>query len=404
MRTKLTKRSIDAAKYPKPSHAHSRAAHYLWDSEVAGFGLRVYPSGRKSFLATYRTRGKQRFFTIGRFGELTVHQARTEALQILARARQGEDPAAERMGYHNAPTVQDLKERFMSEHAHATKKPKSIRSDEARWKRYILPKLSHRRVADLTREDIQVLRSELSDRPPTFNAVRSLLSTALNLAELWGWRPEGSNPCRHIKPFKVSHRERYLSQQELVRLSHALSEAEDAGTMRPQSIAAFRLLLVTGCRYGEIRTLRWAEVDFERHCLRLEDSKTGAKMVYLNSAALQVLADIDRDPQNPYVLPGAKPGEPIKNLRIDWQKIRSATGLEDVRLHDLRHTFASFGVNMGLSLQVVGKLLGHHDISTTQIYAHLADDPIRHANERIGQEIAALMAGQPKASIISFTT
>lgn len=403
MRTKLTKRTIDATRYRSPGSAHCAGAHYLWDSEVAGFGLRIYPSGRRSFLITYRIRGKQRFFTLGRYGELTVQQARAQALQLLARVRRGEDPAAERRAYRESPTVNDLMKRYMEEHAVPTKKPASVRTDEVNW-RLILPKLGERRVADLTRDDVEGFRAPLADRPTMFNALRKLLSCSLNLAELWGWRPEGSNPCRHVKPFKANKRERYLSQQEVLRLSQALDNAERHQGMNPSAILAIRLLLLTGCRCGEIRTLRWQDVDFERKCLRLPDSKTGAKVVYLNAPALQVLAGIQRDDENPYVFPGVKPGRPVSNLRDSWGQVRKAIGLEDVRLHDLRHTFASFGVGLGLSLQLVGKLLGHSNISTTQIYAHLADDPVRQANERIGAEIAALMSGSKKADVIELAS
>ena len=176
-----------------------------------------------------------------------------------------------------------------------------------------------------------------------------------------------------------------------------MTQAERDGTIPLQGIVAIRLLLLTGCRSSEIRTLRWQDVDFDSKCLRLPDSKTGAKVVYLNSAALQVLAGIERHDGHAYVFPGRKPGTPISKLTYYWQNLRKRSDLEDVRLHDLRHTFASFGVGLGLSLQLVGKLLGHSQITTTQIYAHLADDPVREANERIGEEIAALMSGIQQA-------
>jgi integrase len=306
-----------------------------------------------------------------------------------------------RLAGRKAPTVQALRDRYMREHAHPNKKPVSVENDERNWRLYILPKLGHRRVADLSRDDIEGFRPQLADRPATFNAVRRLLSCALNLAEVWGWRPEGSNPCRHVKRLKVVSRDRHLSQGELGRLADALAAAERTAFINPRAVTAIRLLLLTGCRCGEIRKLRWEDVDFDGKCLRLPDSKTGAKVVYLNSPALEVLAGIERDAENPHVLPGGKPGQPIADLKTPWLKLRRSIGLEDVRLHDLRHTFASFGVGMGLSLQMVGKLLGHSHITTTQIYAHLDDDPVRQAGERIGEEIAAMMLGRPKAEVVA---
>jgi len=402
MRKRLTKRTIDAARYPAGSEG-ARGAFYVWDSDVAGFGLRVYPSGRKAFIVTYRVRGKQRFYTVGRYGELTVQQARSKALEVLGRSRQGEDPAAERHAYMRAPTVADLATRYMEEHARPHKKPAGISNDETAWRLHILPALAKRRVADLTQEDIESLRPGLMDQRATFNYVRRVLSCALNLAEGWGWRGKGSNPCRDVRRFKVTNRERYLSRSELARLSEALAEGERTGVYRQEFITAVRLLLLTGCRCGEIRTLCWKDVDFERQCLRLSESKTGSKVVYLSAPAVEVLAGIEREGSNPWVLPGAKPGKPLSDIGGPWRKLRAEVGLDDVRLHDLRHTFASLGVGMGLSLQMVGKLLGHSNASTTEIYAHLADDPVREANERIGAEVGAILSGRPKAEVVAIS-
>ena len=209
---RLTKRVVDAARY------QGKGAHYLWDSDLAGFGLRVYPSGRKSFVATYRVRGKQRFYTLGRFGEMTVDQARTEALMTLARARKGEDPAGDRLAARGAPTVADLAERYMSDHARIKLKPQSARRNQQVWKRHLLPRLGHRKVADVDRADVAQLHADLAATPVMANRARSVLSSAFNLAELWGWRAEGTNPCRHVPRYKEQARERFLSEQELGRL------------------------------------------------------------------------------------------------------------------------------------------------------------------------------------------
>ena len=191
-----------------------------------------------------------------------------------------------------------------------------------------------------------------------------------------------------------------MSEEELGRLSEALADAEAERPEWTRAVAAIRLLALTGCRRGEILGLKWAEVDFERRCLRLPDSKTGPKTVYLNAAALEVLAGIERLEDNPHVIPGTKPGAHLRDLNRPWAWVRKRAGIEDVRLHDLRHTYASFGVGSGLSLPLVGRLLGHSKSATTDRYAHLADDPVRKAAETIGATVDAAMKRAPKAEVV----
>jgi integrase len=263
----------------------------------------------------------------------------------------------------------------------------------------VLPQLGKRKVADIQRADVAQLITAMADTPPMANKVISLLSKAFNLAEIWGWRPEGTNPCRHIERFKEESRERYLSESELVRLGETLAKIESEGTTLPQAIGAIRLLILTGCRSAEILKLRWDEVDLERRCLRLSDSKTGSRTVVLNTAALQILSGLDRVAGNPHVIPGAKRGSHLSTLQRLWDRVRVEADIADVRIHDLRHTFASVGVNTGHNLSVVGKLLGHSKILTTQRYAHLADDPVRQASEQIGSTLAATLEGKPRAEV-----
>ena len=389
MKLRLSKRAIDEAAYQGPGGC------YLWDTLLVGFGLRIYPSGRKSFLVTYASRGRQRFYTLGRYGELTLHQARTEALETLAAARRGDDPAAVRQAARRAPTVADLAERHLREHAEIHKKPRGVKNDRQAWKRCVLPRLGKRRVADIARADVAKLMNEMADTPAMANKVLSLLSKAFNLAEIWGWRPEGTNPCRHVGRFKEEARDRYLSEDELRRLGEALSDLEaNTGTSR-HATAAIRLLVLTGCRSAEILGLRWQDVDFERRCLHLPDSKIGKRNVMLNSVALGILDGLERVDGSPWVIPGANPDRHQRSLQRVWERTRDAAGLKDARIHDLRHTFASYGVNGGQNLPVIGRLLGHNKITTTQRYAHLADDPVRLAAEEIGATIAASMEGRP---------
>ncbi|MEM7352061.1 MAG: site-specific integrase, partial [Acidobacteriota bacterium] len=393
MKVRLNKRTIDEAVYRGPGGC------YLWDLQQPGFGVRIYPTGAKSFVVSYWINGRRRFYTLGRYGRITLPQAREAALEVFLQVHRGEDPSANRQAAHQAPTVADLAVRHIKDHARINNKPRSVKRARQLWDSSILPKLAKRRVKDVQRADIARLVADMADRPAMANKVISLLSKSFNLAEVWGWRSEGTNPCRHIQRFKEESRERYLSEQELGRLGEALTEAEQNWGTSPHAIAAIRLLILTGCRSAEILTLRWAEVDFERRCLHLSDSKTGKRTVMLNTAALKVLAGIERFDDNPYVIVGAKPGSHRSTLQNVWPQICREAQLEDVRCHDLRHTHASVGVNAGLNLPVIGKLLGHTKITTTQRYAHLADDPLRQASEQIGATLAASMSGQPKATV-----
>ena len=393
MKVRLNKRTIDEAVYEGPGGC------YLWDTQQPGFGVRIYPTGSKSFVISYWIKGRRRFYTIGRYGRITLHQARESAMEVFLQVHRGEDPSGARRAAHQAPTVADLADRHISDHAKIKNKPKSVKRARQLWDSSVLPTLGKRKVRDVQRADVAKLITDMADTPALANKVISLLSKAFNLAEVWGWRPEGTNPCRHVQRFKEGSRERYLSEQELHRLGDVLAEAERSWGTSPHAIAAIRLLILTGCRSAEILTLRWADVDFDRRCLHLADSKTGKRTVVLNTAALQVLAGIERFDDNPYVIVGAKPGTHRASLQNVWPRICREAQLEDVRIHDLRHTHASVGVNAGLNLPVLGKLLGHTKITTTQRYAHLDDDPLRQASEQIGATLAATMSGRPKATV-----
>ena len=382
MKIKLNKKIIDEAVYRGPGGC------YLWDTSMPAFGVRIYPTGRKSFVVSYWAKGRRRFFTLGSFGKMTLQQGREAALQVFLDVRQGIDPAELRQQATRSPTMADLADKYIDDHVKITSKERSVKRARQLWDRVVIPKLGKRRVKDIERVDIAGLMKAMADTPSMANKTLTYLSSAFNQAEVWGWRPEGTNPCRHVKRFKEEARQRYLSESELKRLGEVLRRHELNETALPQAIAAIRLLIFTGCRSAEILKLRWDEVDFERKALELSDSKTGRRTIVLNSAALNVLEGLEHREDNPHVIPGGKRGEPLSTLQPLWKRIRAEAEIEDVRIHDLRHTFASFGVNNEQNLAVVGKLLGHSKILTTQRYAHLADDPLRQASEQIGSGLA----------------
>ena len=259
---------------------------------------------------------------------------------------------------------------------------------------HVKPALGTKKVAEIEFDNISKLHRKLGGSRG--NRVIALLSKIFNLTEKWKLRPLNSNPCRHIERFPEQSRERYLSPAELGRLGKALAAAELLKTETMEAIAALRLLLFTGCRKNEILTLRWKDVDLDAGVLRLADSKTGRKQVQLPAPAREVLVGIllDDVDQDDWVLPGAREGQHLINLQKTWTRISKAAELDDCRIHDLRHAFAAVGASGGLSLHLLGGLLGHAQSSTTQKYAHLADDPLKAAAERIAGEIAAKLEGQ----------
>ncbi|MBB3063957.1 tyrosine-type recombinase/integrase [Limibacillus halophilus] len=378
---KLTKRTVDALQATEKDF-------FLWDSELPGFGVRVMPSGRKSYLIQYRDAGRRtRRKGLGKHGVVTADEARTEARAQLAAITQGSNPAEEKRKKAIAPDIAALCERFMSEHVAHRCKPSTQNEYRRNIDRFIKPALGKYKIEEVTRAQVSELHQRFHDRPYQANRNLAVLSVMFNRAELWGLRPDGSNPCRHIRKYPEKQRERYLTDAELSRLGATLQELEASGEESLASINAIRLLILTGCRLGEVLTLQW---DYIREdAIWLPDSKTGAKKVYLGPATLEVLEQIERLPDNPYVITGIKPGSHLINLQKPWRRIRAKAGLVDVRIHDLRHSFASSAVGIGESLPMLGKLLGHTQPQTTARYAHLADDRMKAAASRVSSEIAA---------------
>lgn len=308
----------------------------------------------------------------------------------------GGDPAADKIARREAPTVAHLAERFLVEHAEAKRKASTAAEYRRLIDRIILPALGGRKAADVTRPEVAKLHHSLRAGPYQANRTLAVLSKMFNIAERWGLRPDSTNPCRHVEKYQERKRERILSTDELARLGDALAAYDGS----PYCVAAMRLLVFTGARLGEVLGLRWEWVDFERGEARLPDSKTGAKTLHLPPPALEVLAALPRLADNPYVITGARAGAALVNLEKPWRAIRAAAGLDGVRLHDLRHAFASVAAASGLGLPIIGKMLGHTQAATTHRYAHLASDPVKAAAAMVAGKIAAAMRKQPEADVV----
>jgi len=381
---KLTKRTVDAL-------AADAKDYFVWDTLIAGFGIRIMPSGAKTYQAQYRKGGRTRRISLGRHGTLTVEQARLLAKEVLGDVAKGENPAEDIAQHRKAPTVAALCERFFQAHVMERCKPSTQGEYRRAIDMFINPALGNFKLVDLERKDVAELHHKFRDKPYQANRTLGVLSKMFNLAEVWGLRPDGSNPCRHVPKYREHKRERYLSQVELQRLGQVLAEAERDGSETPHMIAAFRLLILTGCRLGEIQTLQWGFITDQG--MELPDTKTGARRIPLPSAARAVLSALPRVDGNPYVIVGKVAGKHATDFQHPWRRIRERAGLAGVRIHDLRHTYASNAVSSGMPIQMVGRLLGHTQIQTTMRYAHLADDPVKQAAEENAERLSALVGG-----------
>ena len=377
---KLTKRIVDALEA-------QTSEFFVWDESIPGFGLRVMPSGRKSFVVQYRAGRRPRRMSLGPSTVLTCDQARTRAITIIAAVKNGEDPAAERAAKRNAVTVADLADRFDKEHIAVRLKASTAKEYRGNLRRFILPALGKFTVTDITRADVAKFHHDLRHIPYQANRCLEVVSKMFVLAEMWGLRPDGSNPRKHIRKYPEEKRERFLSAAELRRIGEVLREMESERVELPSAILAARLLILTGCRLGEIMTLKWDYVDFEEHALRLPDSKSGKKVVHLGDPAVEYLRDAQRIDGNPWVITGTLPAKPLSDLQPFWQRVRARAGVKDVRIHDLRHTFASAAVASGQGLPMIGKLLGHTQVQTTARYAHLASEPVKTAADSVSRSL-----------------
>ncbi len=408
---RITKRLVDACEpADKPV--------FIFDESLKGFGLKVNPTGSKNYIVEYRVGAggrltRKRRVMISATSNMTPDQARKKAREYLATARTGIDPASERSKERKVPDFNTFAYRYLDEEATSRLKPATIQNYEINIRKHAMPFIGPLKLTEITRAEIQQLHSTIGRRTKIqANRTIETISAVYRYAQTLGIVEEGYNPTNGIKSFKETPRTRYLSEDEFMRLGAAIRLAETEGipwelsangsaskhTVKSQNqrtvfpIGAtdtIRLLMFTGCRLREILNLTWPEVDLERGLLFLADSKTGARTVVLNQIAMEILRC--QNQRGLYVFPSEFSDAPRADLNKPWRAIRRRAGAEDLRLHDLRHSFASVGAGAGMGLPIVGALLGHKQAATTERYAHLDASPLRVASDQIGAKIANAM-------------
>lgn len=384
--TKLTATSL----------AKAKPGDILRDDQVPGLHVKV-GSRRSTFYLYFRTPTRQeRRPKVGDYGVLTIPQARDIARSWLLQNAKGEavkpgvTPAQQR-------TVQELYERWQRDHKPKLK-PETARGMESNWTVHILPRLGRKRIMDVTDDDAAAMFAAISaTHPTTANRTLTLLGTAFKLAEKWKWRTQNTNPCFGLDRNKEVKRKRYLKIEELQRLGAVLQAWEQEGGYHRKASRVVRLLIMTGARKSEITRCPRAWVDLEAGVIRAEDSKTGEKLIALPAAAVRLIHQMYEDePNSPWLVPGRRPHKPLHNFYNAWLSLLEQAAIENLRIHDLRHSFASIGVSaLGLSLKQVGGVLGHADAATTQRYGHLMLPEHKAITEGIANVVERLLLPAP---------
>jgi integrase len=406
---RISKKSVDALVCPEGSDRV-----FLWDDALAGFGVVMHRQGGKAYVVQYRKAGRSRRSTIGKHGRLTPEEARSEAKKLLGEVEKGEDPVAARKAERQIRLLEKVAADFLSFHAKGKLKPLTYLTYSILVEKHIRPAIGRLRLNEIRRTHVLRMHAGMSSTPGAANRAVSLVSAIWNWAAARDEVESGANPAKGVARYPESAKERFLSSDEFRRLGDALAQGETDGlpydvdehgprakhapkpenrkrVIDPHAAAAIRMLILTGARLREILHARWENVDLERGILFLPDSKTGRKPVYLNSAALEIFAKLPRIEGNPFVIVGLTPDKPRADLKKPWRAITDAAGLRGLRIHDLRHSFASVGAGASLGLPIIGKLLGHTQPSTTARYAHLDSDAMQRAAEAIGHAITKAM-------------
>ncbi len=356
----------------------ARSARDFRDSALKGFGVRIMPSGRRRFFIHTQHDGRRIWKIIGDPEQVGVKEARDAARAALAAIRKGQPAVAS-----PAETLFEIVAEDMFRRHSRHWKPSTCKVNRYHLRKQILPWFRGMQIADITGKDVQDWHASLHAKPVAADRSAPVLSVIMAQAEIHGYRPENTNPCTGIRRYRRAGRERFLSAAELRRLGNVLARH---GTDNPLAAAIIGLLLLTGCRVGEIRTLQWR--DYRDGHLHLRDSKTGPRTVWLSSPTREVLAGLPRTSRWTFPSPRADIPVSLTMIQRFWQRVRAAAELDDVRLHDARHTYASIAIMQGETVPIVGRLLGHNDTATTLKYTHLAGAVIRDAADAIGGVLA----------------
>ncbi|AJY48166.1 tyrosine-type recombinase/integrase [Martelella endophytica] len=381
---KLTKRVVDTLKATDKEQV-------VWDDELRGFGIRIKPTGVKSYIVQYRNAGgRSKRKTLGRHGEITPDQARKLAAEVRHEVSKGGDPVAARAAWKAEPTVDDLMTEYVTSHVEVHNKPTTQAEVKRLVDRRIRPALGKLKVKEVTRQDIAKLHRNMRETPRQANFVLSVISKAFNLAEVWGYRNDGTNPVNKLQRYKENIRNRPIPDADLEKIGVVFRAAELDGSVSAGLINFFRLLALTGCRLSELLSLTWAEIDFERGVLNLKDAKAGARSHVTSTIALDLLASMERVPGSEFVFTSGSGTTPFdkSNAERAWRKLRKRAGLEDLRIHDLRHMVGTMAGSSGANAFQIRDLLGHKTIAVTGRYVARDDNPIREIQDRISTHVA----------------
>lgn len=392
---KLTKTVVEAAR-------PERAPYELRDAAIPGFLLKITPTGRKVFMVAYvANNGQRRKPAIGRFGEITVEQARAIAQDWLADVRKGEDPSAEKSAARRAPTVKELFDRFITDYSEPRNRPSTVAANRGYGKLYVAPHLGQIKVSDVTRADISSLMKKMSRVPTSANRVLSVIRKMFNMAEVWGMRPDGSNPCRHIPKYPERGKTRLITDAELKRLYAYLNKAEAEGLEHPFILLAIRLQFEFAARMSEILKLEWAWVDLGNRRVEWPDSKTGGMSKPMGAEAVRLLEAAARFEGSPYVCPSIlDPNRPMPKHTYynGWRRILGRAGLPLMGTHGIRHRAATDIANSGIPIKVGMALTAHRTVTMFMRYVHTEDDPVRAAADAVASRRQGLIGGNVAAA------